>query len=442
MFKRLVILTLIVVIAVALLPKPQHNAPVAQAQDDMDPCLGASGTVTLIAGSVGQEGQLATDGIARFEALCPDIDVELVARPDSATDTIAQYLQFFEAESSEIDVFQFDVIWPGILAEHLIDLGQYMSEDEIAAHFPAIIGNNTINGQLVGLPWFTDAGLLYYRTDLLEKYELDVPETWQELTEFAQIIQDGERAEGNEEFWGYVWQGNAYEGLTCDAIEWQVSSGGGRIISPEGVIEVNNPEAIAAFELAASWVGTISPEGVIGFQEEEARGVWQQGNAAFMRNWPYAYALGNADDSPIAGLFDVSPLPGAEAGMSAAALGGWQLGVSKYSENVDAAVALALFLGSYEEQKIRAIEGSYNPTIQALYEDADVLEANPFFGSLYDVFINASPRPSTVSAAQYDLVSRLYFTAVHSVLTGEADAAQAVAQLELDLADLGFTIAE
>jgi trehalose/maltose transport system substrate-binding protein len=307
-------------------------------------------------------------------------------------------------------------------------------------HFPAIIQNNTVDGRLVGIPWFTDAGLLYYRTDLLEKYGYDSPPTtWQELEEMATVIQDGERADGNEDFWGYVWQGNAYEGLTCDALEWIYSNDGGTIISPQAVITINNENAIEAVDMAAAWVGTISPPGVTGFQEEEARNFWQAGNAAFMRNWPYAYSLGNSEDSPIAGLFDVSALPAGDSGHGAATLGGWQLAVSKYSEHPEVAADVALYLTSAEEQKIRAIEGSFNPTIMSLYEDEDVLEAAPFFGSLYDVFINAVARPSTVTAPQYNEVSTLFYQAVHSVLTGDNDAQTAFEELELDLEDLtGF----
>ena len=155
-----------------------------------------------------------------------------------------------------------------------------------------------------------------------------------------------------------------------------------------------------------------------------------------MRNWPYAYSLGNAADSAVAGLFDVSPLPAGDSGAGAATLGGWQLAVSKYSENPEIAADVALFLASAEEQKIRAIEGSYNPTIMSLYEDADVLAATPFFGSLYDVFINAVARPSTITAPRYAETSRLFYTAVHSVLQGNSDAETAFAELELDLADL------
>ena len=237
-------------------------------------------------------------------------------------------------------------------------------------------------------------------------------------------------------FWGFVWQGKSYEGLTCDALEWIYSSGGGTIVSPDGVITINNERAIEAIDRAAGWVGTISPNGVTNFAEEEARNMWQAGNAAFMRNWSYAFSLGNAEDSVIAGKFDVAPLPAGEAGESTATLGGWQLGVSKYSDNPDIAADVALFMASPEEQKIRAVEGSYTPTIAALYEDPEVLAAAPFFGSLYQVFTNAVARPSTVTAPNYAEVSRIFSTAVHSVLTGDETAANAMAIAEVDIQDL------
>ncbi|GJM40465.1 MAG: putative ABC transporter-binding protein [Ardenticatenaceae bacterium] len=391
----------------------------------------------IFAGNVGMEKELSAATAARFMELNPGITVEVVETPDFVEDRLGTYLQLFEAQSPEGDVFQIDVIWPGDLAEHFVDLYEYGAADVAGDHFDAIIENNTVDGKLIGIPWFTDAGLLYYRTDLLEKYGYDgPPATWAEMEEMATTIQEGERAEGNEDFWGYVWQGNAYEGLTCDALEWIASNDGGSIVEPDGTISINNPQAVAIVDTAASWVGTISPEGVTAFGEEDARNMWQAGNAAFMRNWPYAYSLGNADDSVIAGMFDVSPLPAGDSGAGAATLGGWQLAVSKYSNHPEEAARLALFMASYDEQKIRAIDGSLNPTIKTLYEDADVLEAAPFFGSLYDVFINAVARPSTATAPQYSDVSAAFFNSVHSVLTGEQDAAAAFEVLELDLADI------
>ncbi|MCS6872761.1 MAG: extracellular solute-binding protein, partial [Anaerolineae bacterium] len=223
-----------------------------------------------------------------------NVDVEIVYASQSATEYLAQLQQLLAARSTDIDVIQFDVIWPGILAPNMLDLGPALEASGMKDMFyPRILANNTVDGKVVGIPWFTDAGLLYYRTDLLEKYGFSAPpKTWDELEEMARVIQEGERAAGNAEFWGFVWQGNAYEGLTCDALEWIFSNGGGSIVEVDKTISVNNEAAIRAVERAARWVGTISPEGVTTYQEEDARRVFQAGNAAFMRNWPYAYVLG------------------------------------------------------------------------------------------------------------------------------------------------------
>jgi trehalose/maltose transport system substrate-binding protein len=370
-----------------------------------------------------------------------NVTIEVLQGPESATDRLGLYLQFFEAQSGEVDMFEIDVIWPGDLAEHLVDLYQFEGfEEVIGDHFPAIVENNTVDGALVGLPYFTDAGLLYYRSDLLEKYGFDgPPQTWSELEEMARVIQEGERAEGNPDFWGFTWQGDAYEGLTCDALEWIASFNGGTIISPDGVINVFNENAVAAIETAAGWVGTISPPGITGFREEDARNQFQGGNAAFMRNWPYAFSLGNADDSDIQGLFGVTTLPAGdvEGGSPAATLGGWQLAVSRYSANPAVAADVVLHFGSYEGQLARALSQSNLPTIEAIYEDEELLASDvAWFADLLPVFQNAVARPSTISAPQYGETSRLFFTAIHNVLTGQEDAATALELLSFDLQDL------
>jgi trehalose/maltose transport system substrate-binding protein len=405
-------------------------------------CAGmSSAEKTVITFALGQPNAKTAEVLDRitkdFTAKNPDIEVNILAGPQSATDLLGLYLQFFEAKSTEVDVLSIDVIWPGDLANNLLDLYQFDGVKEaVASHFPAIVENNTVDGKLVGIPWFTDAGLLYYRKDLLEKYGFSAPPaTWTELEEMAKTIQEGERAD-NPDFWGFVWQGQAYEGLTCDALEWIKSNGGGSIVEPDGTISINNEAAAAALERAKAWIGEISPPGITGFMEEDSRRAWQAGNAAFMRNWPYAYSLGDADDSAIKGKFDVSPIPGAEAGQSAATLGGWQVAVSKYSPNPEAAAKFAQYLTSEPVQKIRAIEETALPTVMSLYEDAELLEAQPWMGNLYDVFINAVARPSTITSPSYNQVSTKFYNAVYSVLTGKKDAQTALEELELDIEDL------
>jgi trehalose/maltose transport system substrate-binding protein len=356
--------------------------------------------------------------------------VNIVSVPNNATEMLALYQQLLSARSPDLDVLRIDGTWQGMLEPFMIDMAPVVAgrEDQ---WFPTIFQNNIVNGKLVSVPAFTDAGVLYYRQDLLDKHGMEVPTTWQELTDTAQFIQDAERAEGKADIWGFVWQGRAYEGLTCDALEWIYSHGGGTIIDPDGTITINNENAVTALELAASWVGTISPEGVLTYAEEEARGVFQNGNAVFMRNWPYAWTPAQADDSVIKGLVGVTTLPaGGENGQSAATLGGWSYAVSDFSQNKEAATAFVEFITSAEFQKIRAIEFSNLPTMPAVYEDAELIEKNSFIAGLQDVFLNAVSRPATVSGERYNAVSTEFFNTVHAVLSGSQEAGPALEALE------------
>lgn len=362
--------------------------------------------------------------------------VTFVPMPSSTTDQFAQYKLWLAAGNADIDVYLVDVIWAPQLSEQFLDLTASAAA-VTPDHFPSIVESQTVNGKLVAMPFFTDAPALYYRKDLLEKYGASVPKTWDEMTATAQKVMEGERAAGSKDIWGYVWQGAAYEGLTCNALEWIKSNGGGQIIEPDGTISVNNENSAKALDMAKGWVGTVSPPGVLAYTEEEARGVWQTGNAVFMRNWPYAYALGNAPDSPINGKFDVAPLPsGGGDNKSAATLGGWNIAVSRYSPNPEAATELVMFMTSAESQKAMALKLSHLPTIISLYDDAEIAEKQSLIPRWKDIFLNAVPRPSAPTKVAYNEVSSKFWTAVHDTLSGNGTAADNLEVLELDLDEL------
>ena len=396
------------------------------------PSFGAGVTVRLAAEPDSGEGGRWTRSVAEEWAKKTGNKLEYISRPNDASAALQQYQQYWAAKSPDVDIYLVDVIWQGIAAAHAVDLKKYYKEDEIAAYFPRIIQNNTVDGKLVSIPVYTDAGLLFYRTDLLKKYGYDAPpKTWEELEAIARKIQDGERAAGKQDFHGFVFQGRASESVTCNALEWIYSYGGGTIVEPDGKVTINNPNAIKALDTARSWVGAISPVGVTTYGEEEARNVWQAGNACFMRNWPYAYALGADPKSAVSGKFDVTVLPkGGANGHHVASLGGWQLMLSAYSKAPDAGADLIRYLSSAELQKKRAILWSVLPTRPALYRDPDVLAKYPWFEIMLDVFNNAVPRPSTVTGADYNQLSTAFFQNVNKVLTGTESAQEAVSQVE------------
>jgi trehalose/maltose transport system substrate-binding protein len=393
--------------------------------------FGAGVTIHFAADSSGTGG-------AFTKALCDEWSkktgnkVEIISRPQDDSATLQMYQQYWAARSGDVDVFQIDVIWQSIAGPHAVDLKKYFNQDEISQHFPRIIENNTVGGKLVSVPWFTDAGVLYYRTDLLEKYGYkEPPKTWEELAEMAKKIQDGEQKAGKPDFHGFIFEGKASESVTCNALEWVYSYGGGVIIEPDKKVTINNPEAIKALDTARTWVGTIAPAGVVSDGEEEARNLWQGGNAAFMRNWPYAYALGQDPTSAVAGKFAVTVLPkGGENGKNAACLGGWNLMISAYSKVPDAAADLIKYLDSSDSQKKRAIDLSLLPTFPALYADPEVLAKNAWFKNMLDVFKNAVARPSTVTGADYNQISTAFFQNVNKVLSGGESGKDAVQQIE------------
>jgi trehalose/maltose transport system substrate-binding protein len=178
-------------------------------------------------------------------------------------------------------------------------------------------------------------------------------------------------------------------------------------------------------------VGTISPVGVTTYGEEEARNIWQTGNACFMRNWPYAYALGAAPKSTVSGKFDVTVLPkGGADGHHAACLGRWQLMLSGYSKVPDVGADLIRYLSSAELQKKRTILWSVLPTRPALYSDTEVLTKYPWFKIVLDVLNNAVARPSTVTSADYNQLSTAFFQNVNKMLSGGESPQEAVLQVE------------
>ena len=367
------------------------------------------------------------------------IRVSLLPSPESARQKLVLWRELLATGASGPDVYGVDVIWPGMLAEYFLDLKPYFT-DEASLQFPAIAAGYTVDNKLVAMAYRPDIGLLYYRTDLLRQYGYrEPPKTWDELESMAARIQAGERAKGKKQFWGFVWQGAADEVLTCDALEWQASDGGGRIIEEDQAISVNNPQAIRAWQRAARWVGSISPPGVVGYREWDSLNVWGAGDAAFMRNWPSAYADSQAEGSPIRDKFDIALLPGGKAGR-VGTLGGWGLAISRLSPHPHEALELVRYLTRRDVQVKRSRVLSQPPTLPELYNLSEVLESNPRFDVLSQAFRTGLVlRPSNVTGKKYQEVTDAYIEAVHSVLTGEKNAPEAAAALQDELVHItGF----
>ena len=391
-------------------------------------------TLTLIdqAWSSREYQRRLNEELARFTQQT-GIRVEFLPAPETAAEQLATFRTLLEGGAKIPDVYGIDVIWPGILADHLLDLRAYVPEQEVQAHFPELIANNTVNGRLVALPANLNEGMLFYRVDLLRKYGYRAPpKTWEELEVMARRIQSGERASGNNDFWGFVWEGAPSEALTCNALEWQVSEAGGTILDETGKVTVNNPQSIRAWERASRWVGSISPPGVVEYKEWDAGNMWQAGKAAFLRSWASEYIADRGPTCRIRDRFDIAPLPG--AARMAATLGGSGFGVSRYSLHPREAAMLVRFLCSREEQVRRCRNTADAPSISQLYSEPELLSTNPQFPRALEVFRKGIVlRPSRAAGKMYPEVSRAYWEALHTVLTGKKSAKQAADDLQVEI---------
>jgi len=388
-------------------------------------------TITMTAGAVGRELEVLNEQVEMFMEENPDITVNILPMPNSSTDRHDLYVTYLASGTPDPDVLFLDVIWPAEFAPFLVDLTDDYDYFGLDGFFPGTVASNTVDGSLVAVPWFTDAGILYYRKDLLEKYGYDVPETWDELYTIAKDISQKEGIEG------FVWQGARYEGLTCDVMEF-VHSFGGEIMK-DGEVVVDDPEYydnnVAAITFMDKLIEDgVSPAGVTTYMEEEGRRVFQNGDAVFMRNWPYAWPLVNAPESPVAGKVGITVLPrGPEPdGRHSATLGGWNLGINANSspDEVEASKKLIKFLVSKEQQVYKAVNSGQTPTLIEAYNDPRTIEANDFYADLLDVFLNAEPRPISPFYAE---ISYEIQVAVHEVLTQQAEPEEALDNLAKNL---------
>ena len=364
------------------------------------------------------------------------IVVHIVPGSESGSQRLAQEMALLKNVSSGVDVFQVDTVWPGAVAAYMSDLRDALRND-LSDELPQVVENAIVGGRLIAAPFYVDYGILYYRTDLLRKYGFShPPQTWDELEKQSLRIEHGERQNAVKDFWAYVWEGADYEGLTCNALEWESSQGGGNMLR-DHTVTVDNPATVHAFSRAAGWIGVISPPGVVAYLEEDARNVWESGKAAFMRNWTYVYPLAGRS-STVGKRFSAAPMPAGVAG-HATVLGGWYLGIAKRTQHKPEAIAFVRYMISKEVQRQRAIKGAFLPTIASLYRDPKVLRAYPFWSSLLTMSKYVVRRPASLVGAEYSRASQEYAHEVHLVLTKRSGASEAARNIDQELRSLtGF----
>jgi multiple sugar transport system substrate-binding protein len=359
-----------------------------------------------------------------FEAAHPGVRVKGEALPWASDDQHQFYTINLEGQSPGFDVMMLDCIWVPEFARAgwLLDLTPYLQPGELAPFFPSAVASATYRERVWALPWNFNVGLLYYRADLLTKYGLRPPETFEELIDQVRRIKAGER---DRRLDGYLWQGKQYEGLVVNVLE-ALWANGTQIRGENGAIFPEPERAADALRFLRSLIEEgVSPAWTTAADEELSRRAFGDGHAIFLRNWPYAMDLFEGKDSAVRGRVAFAPLPGRARGApGVGSTGGSHLGVSRRSLHPDLAVALARHLTSEAAQRAIALGAALSPTRQSLYHDPEITRANPAMPRLHALALAGRPRPVT---PYYLLLSATVQPEFSAVIVGVKSAERAVA---------------
>lgn len=354
-----------------------------------------------------------------FEQQNPDINLEIREGP-RATDVVEDlYSSAFLLGESPYDLVYLDIVWvPKFAAAGwLMPLSDRISEDELSEFLQGDVNGGRYNGELYRMPFRSDGGMLYYRTDLLEQGGYEPPETFNELMQISQALQQQTGVE-----WGYIWQGKQYEGLS--AMFMEILEGfGGFWVNPDTLeVGLDQPEAIEAVNFLLNTIEKgVSPPGVTTYTEEETRILFQNGKAVFLRNWPYVYDLASQPgESDIAGEFAIKPMVHQPSHSSGACQGGWGLGISKLTKHADEAWKVIEFFNRPDIQKRFSLATGYAPARKSLYNDPELVAKYSYFPQLLEVLEKAVLRPPIAQYAQTsDILQRYLSAAITQTMTPE-----------------------
>ncbi|PSB08110.1 ABC transporter substrate-binding protein [Pleurocapsa sp. CCALA 161] len=397
----IVLLALVLVIGMAILPAwTQQPIPIT----------------TLIRADEAQQLQPL---VAKFNQQHPEIEFKIIEAPSDTNQVEDLYTSSFLLGNSPYDLVYMDIVWTPKFAAAgwLRDISDRLTPEAAQQYLAEDIAGGTYQDKLYRLPFRSDAGMLYYRQDLLEQAGYEPPETFAQLLTISQDLQQKGLVD-----WGYVWQGKQFEGLAAMFVE-VLEGNGAYWVNPDTLaVGLDRPEAIASVEFLRTAIAQkISPPGVTTYAEEETRLLFQNGKVAFLRNWPYVYSL--AVDSAIAGKYQIKPMVHAVGKQSGATLGGWGLGISTTTKHPDAAWQVIEFLSSAESQREFILDTGFVPSRVALFNDPEIVAKYNYYPQLLNVVQKSVLRPPIAQYAQASDILQRYLSAA---ITGKMTSAEAM----------------
>jgi len=403
----------------------------AAAGSSSAPGNATSGTIVWSASPLSGTGanDARTVLINAFEKQYPNIKVTLVSAPTDTDTNRATLATEISGGSSTPDVFMGDVIWPAQFGAHqlAVPLSQYLPASYWSKFAPGLVQGATYNGQVYGSPLFEDQGFLYYRKDLLAKAHMSVPTTWEQLeSDSVTLVKDGLVK------YGFVWEGDSYEGLTCDFMEYFADAGGSPTNSTYTTATLNTPAATKAVTFMRSLITSgASPAAVSTFQEPQAMNTFGGGNAAFLRNWDYAYDAAITPSSGgklTASQVGVAPLPtfAGEPYPGYSNIGGWNMYINPHSKNIAADLTFIQWLSGNTAQDILSERYGFISTVESVRTSPAVIASNPVFAVVPKTKL--VPRPA--GTPEYPALSTAIYQNVNAALAGSTSPSGAVSAMQ------------
>jgi multiple sugar transport system substrate-binding protein len=399
------------------------SAPVTGEGSSTAPGNATSGSINWWASPINTSGKDVRQVlIADFEAKYPNIHVSLTSAPTNTDTNRATLATDISGGSATPDVFMGDVIWPAQFGAHqlAVPLSDYLPASYWAQFAPGLVQGATYQGKVYGSPLFEDQGFLYYRKDLLAKEHLAVPTTWEQLMSDSETLQKAGLVK-----YGFVWEGASYEGLTCDYMEYLTDAGGAVTNSSYTSASLDSAAAVKATTFMRSLITSgVSPAAVTTFQEAQAMSTFASGQAAFLRNWDYAYADSQVPGTPTVGKVGVAPLPTfqGESYPGYSNIGGWNLYINPHSKNIAADLTFIKFMASTEAQNVLAVQYSEIPTVQSVRTSPQVLAENPVLATVPKTRL--VPRPA--GTPNYPQLSSAIYQNVNAALSGSSSPSSAM----------------
>ncbi len=381
-------------------------------------------TITWSASPISTSGpDLRKVLIANFEKAYPNIKVQLISAPTNTDTNESQLETQISGGSSSPDVFMGDVIWPAVFGAHglAVPLSTKFPKSFFSRFAPGLVAGATYQGKVYAAPFFEDQGFLYYRKDLLKKMNLPVPKTWEELKAESLQLQRAKLVK-----YGFVWEGADYEGATCDFMEY-LTDAGGKVLSSNGKSSaLNTPAAVKALTFMRSLVTSgVTPAAITTYQEPQAMNTFDNGQAAFLRNWDYAYSASQSSGSKVIGDVGVAPLPTfqGQSYPGYSNIGGWNLYINPHTRYMSQDLTFINYMTGAAAEHVMATQFSEIPTNESVRVQKSVIAVNPVLATVPHTRLVARPSQTP----EYPKVSQAIYQNVNEALAGSESPAKAIA---------------